>query len=47
MNEIQRPKSCIGSLTPQLEGAACSASHPERTQPDPNSKTQKGGKNHE
>lgn len=47
MNEIQRPNSCIGSLTPQLEGAARSVSHPERIQPETNSKTQKGGKNHE
>lgn len=47
MKEIQQPEACSGTLTPQLEGAARSLSHPERAHPEAQPKLQKGGTNHE
>lgn len=32
MDPNHRLPECSGSLTPQLEGAACSDSHPNRTE---------------
>ena len=45
MKESQRPEPGLGSLTPQLEGAARSAAHPERARPEGN--VQKGGTSHD
>ena len=47
MKENQRLEPNAGSLTPQLEGAARSASHPQRTRPQASSKPEKGGAGHE
>lgn len=48
MKQTSRSMECAGSLTPELEGAERSASHPVRTQPvkaAPQAK--KGGEKHE
>lgn len=47
MNEILRSQSAAGSITPQLEGASQSTSHPKRAPAPSNSKPEKGGKKHE
>ena len=47
MKENQALEPQFGSLTPQLEGAAHSAAHPQRTRPEETTKPEKGGKNHE
>lgn len=47
MNEILRSQAAAGSITPQLEGASRSDSHPRRVPSKPNSKPEKGGAKHE
>ncbi len=47
MNEILRPQALAGSITPQLEGAAQSKIHPQRTSAQSNIKPGKGGAEHE
>ncbi len=41
------PQATAGSITPQLEGAAQSVSHPERSPKQPTPKSEKGGTSHE
>ena len=44
MKQDPRSIECAGSLTPELEGAARSASHPERVRPAKAApQTEKGG----
>ena len=47
MNETLRSQAIAGSITPQLEGALRSESHPKRAPAQTNSKPEKGGKKHE
>lgn len=47
MKETQQPQGVSGSLTPHLEGAERSLSHPERMQPKPHAEGQKGNTEHE
>ena len=47
MKEILRPQAAAGSITPQLEGAAQSVSHPERVSTPINSDSKKGGTEYE
>ena len=47
MNKSLHSQAVAGSITPHLEGAARSESHPERTPVQTNSKPDKGGAEHE
>ena len=47
MKEILRSQAVTGSITPQLEGASQSVSHPERGAEQSNSKPEKGSVKHE
>ena len=47
MKEILRSQPAVGSVTPQLEGASQSVSHPERVPVQPNDMPKKGGAKHE
>lgn len=47
MNKMLRPQNTAGSITPHLEGAAQSLSHPERATAPLNSQADKGGNKHE
>ena len=47
MNENLRTQALAGSITPQLEGAAQSKTHPQRTPAQSNTKPEKGGTDHE
>ncbi len=43
MNENLRTQALAGSITPQLEGAAQSETHPQRTPAQTDAKSEKGG----
>ena len=47
MNEILRPQAVTGSVTPQLEGAAQSETHPQRPAAQAYAEPKKGGADHE
>lgn len=47
MNENLYSQAVAGSITPQLEGASRSDSHPKRVPTKTNSKPEKGGTKHE
>ena len=47
MKEILPSQAAAGSITPHLEGAAQSVSHPERVTASANPETKKGGAEHE
>ena len=47
MKEVLKSQAATGSITPQLEGAARSTSHPERMPASTNSQAEKGGTSHE
>ena len=47
MNQFLRPQTVTGSITPLLEGAAQSETHPQRTPTQTKNKPEKGGTNHE
>lgn len=47
MNENLYSQAVMGSITPQLEGASRSDSHPKRVPPQTSSKPEKGGTKHE
>ncbi len=47
MKEILSHQTATGSVTPQLEGAEQSISHPERVPNQPDNKQEKGGARHE